>query len=170
MKSTSPNMVNSVDVTQTETEQENRTFPDKTLRVVVADDHPGFLKHLVSLLEAEFLVVATAQNGQVALERVTQSRPDVVVLDLEMPGLDGLATARELKNMPLPPAVVIYSLQNDLQIVEVARQAGAMGYVFKTCINQDLTDAVKSAARGEFFVSSHCERPVSEMEDTLVPV
>src|SRR5689334_5397544 len=120
-------------------EQEKKLkFPDKTVTIVVADDHPGFLSRLVSLLEAEFLVVAAADNGQVALERVRQYRPDVVVLDLEMPALDGIATTRELKKLSFAPAVVICSAERDPQIVEAARQAGAIAYVFKTCIEQDL--------------------------------
>ena len=148
----------------TETEQGNRKLP---LRVVVADDHPGMLNRLISILESEFLVVVAAENGQLALERVKEYRPDVVILDLEMPVLDGVATTRELKKLPFAPAVVICSVQNDPAIVEAAHQAGAMGYVFKTCINQDLIEAVKSAARGEYFVSSHCERSIRETEDAL---
>jgi DNA-binding NarL/FixJ family response regulator len=169
MKAKISNTVNSPEVTEAQTEQEPKVR-EKMLTVVVADDHPGFLKRLVSLLEAEFLVAAVAQNGQVALERVRQYRPDVVVLDLEMPTLDGIATTRELKKMSSPPAVVICSAQSDPQVVEGARQAGSLGYVFKACIYQDLVEAVKSAARGAPYLSSHCEQPVSEAEDALMCV
>ena len=136
-----------------------------TLRVLVADDHADFLNRLVSLLETEFPVVGVATNGQAALEGVKRHRPDVVVLDLEMPVLNGIETARKLKKLPFAPAIVICSANTDPEIVAAAREAGAMAYVFKRCMSQDLVDAVKSAASSQPFISSHCEDCICEMND-----
>lgn len=136
------------------------------LRVVVADDHHGAaLQQLISLLEAEFLVVATAKNGEAALECVRKHRPDVVVLDLEMPMLNGIETASRLGEMPSPPGVVICSSETDLEVVEFARQTGAIGYVFKANMARDLVEAVKSAWRGEPFVSPRWSGPLIGLED-----
>jgi two-component system response regulator DegU len=124
------------------------------LRVVVADDHPGFLDKLTLALELEFDVVATAVDGKSALECVRRCQPDVVVLDLEMPGLNGLDVTKELAKHPSSPAVVICSVEADPEIIEAARHAGALGYVFKKRIAKELVVAVKSVARGQSFVSA----------------
>jgi DNA-binding NarL/FixJ family response regulator len=76
-----------------------------------------------------------------------------VVLDLEMPEFNGIDVMRELTKHPSRPAVVICSIENDPEIVEAARQAGALGYVFKARVAKDLTAAVKSVASGQSFVS-----------------
>jgi two-component system, NarL family, response regulator NreC len=123
------------------------------LRIVVADDNTEFLQKSRSVLETEFEVVATAADGQLALESVRRCRPDVVVLDLGMPVLNGIEVTRELMKHHPHPAVVICSIENDPEIVEAAQQAGALGYVFKTRAEQDLVVAVKSVARGQSFVS-----------------
>jgi two-component system response regulator DegU len=123
------------------------------LRIVVADDNAAFLREFTRLLGTEFDVVATAADGKSALECIRRCQPDVVVLDLEMPGLNGIQITRELYDHPPSPAVVICSVENDLEIIEAARGAGALGYVVKARIGEDLVIAVKSAARGESFVS-----------------
>jgi DNA-binding NarL/FixJ family response regulator len=123
------------------------------LRIVVADDNTAFLAKIVSVLTTEFEVVATAADGRSALEYIRLYRPDVAVLDLEMPGLNGLEVTRELAESPLSAAVVICSVENEPETVEAARQAGALGYVFKARVAKDLIVAVKSAAEGQSFVS-----------------
>lgn len=123
------------------------------LRLVVADDNAAFVHEFVSILGTEFDVVATAADGKSALECVRRTRPDVVVLDLEMPVLNGIAVTKELTKHGPTPAIVICSVENDPEIIEAARQAGALGYVFKVRIAKDLIPAVNSAARGQSFVS-----------------
>lgn len=120
---------------------------------MVADDNPAILRELVSLLRMEFNVVCVAQNGQSALECVRNYRPDVVVLDLQMP-FSGLDVTRELRKVGASPAVVICSTENDPEIIEEVHQSGALGYVFKPQALQDLSVAVKAAASGESFTSS----------------
>jgi len=124
------------------------------LKVVVADDNPAVLRHLVRLLQTEFDVVSTAENGQSALECARRCRPDVIVLDLEMPFLNGIEVTRELRKLGPTPAVVICSVESHAEIVEATQQAGALGYVFKIYMHRDLITAVKSVARGAPFISS----------------
>src|SRR5215467_3982730 len=124
------------------------------LKVVVADDNPAVLRELVSLLEAEFDVVSTAENGQLAFEYARRNEPDIVVLDLEMPLLNGIEVTRKLRKLGRTPAVVICSVESDPEIIEAAQQAGALGYVFKARMTRDLISAVKCAADGKSFVSS----------------
>lgn len=124
------------------------------LKVVVAEDNPAVLRQLVSLLATEFEVVSTAENGNLALECSRRYEPDILVVDLEMPLLNGIEVTRELRKLGPTPAVVICSVESGEEVIEAAQQAGALGYVFKMQMDRDLVVAVKSAARGETFISS----------------
>ena len=123
------------------------------LSVVVVDDNASFLAKLVSILEVEFEVQGTAMDGRSAVEIIVKKQPDVVVLDLEMPGLNGIEVTRELSKDTPRPAVVICSVESDPELIEAAREAGALGYVFKARIRKDLVAAVKLVFRGQSFVS-----------------
>jgi two-component system nitrate/nitrite response regulator NarL len=123
------------------------------LRIVAADNNPIVLEKLVSILKIEFDVVKIAIDGKSSLDIILNYRPDVAVLDLEMPGLNGLEIARELMKINPRPAIVICSVEHDLDVVDAALKAGALGYVFKARAARDLNTAVKSAARGQSFVS-----------------
>jgi DNA-binding NarL/FixJ family response regulator len=123
------------------------------LRIVVADDNPEFLAEFVSILENEFEIIAIAKDGKSALDIILARHPDMAVLDLDMPGLNGIEVTRELAKSLPTVAVVLCSVECDPEIIEAARLAGARGYVFKIRIARDLVEAVKSAARGEFFCS-----------------
>jgi DNA-binding NarL/FixJ family response regulator len=129
-------------------------IPLKKLRVVIAEDNPEVLRQLVDLLANEFEIVGLAENGKSALECILQHRPDVVILDLQMPLLNGLEVTEELKKIKPIPAAVICSVQSDKEIIEAALRAGASCYVFKSRMAKDLEGAVRSAARRESFISS----------------
>jgi two-component system response regulator DegU len=123
------------------------------LRIVVADDSPSFLKKMISILEVEFDVVKAALDGLASLEIIRDCQPDVVVLDLDMPGLNGIEITRELMKQSPRPAIVICTVETDQEIVKAAQKTGALGYVFKSRAARDLNAAVKAAARGESFIS-----------------
>jgi len=123
------------------------------LRIIVADDNPAFLREFTSLLAAEFDVVATATDGNSALDLIRRYVPDLAVLDLGMPGLNGIEISRELAKSSSSPPVVICSVKTDPEVVEAARQAGAIAYVFKIRVQKDLILALKSAVQGRPFVS-----------------
>jgi two-component system response regulator DegU len=123
------------------------------LRIIVADDNAEFVRKFVSLLRTEFDVVATAADGKSALELIRLYQPDVAILDLEMPLLNGIAVTKELAKHPWCPPVVICSVETDPEVVEAARNAGALGYVLKTRIERDLILAVNAVACRQPFVS-----------------
>ena len=123
------------------------------LRVVLADDDPAFLEKFTSVLAGEFDIVATATDGKSALDAVLRVHPDVVVVDLGMPVLNGIQVANELRRSRASSAIVVCSVETDLEIVEAALQAGALGYVFKSRVEKDLVAAVHAAACGTSFVS-----------------
>ena len=123
------------------------------LRVVVANDNQSFLEKMVSILESEFEVVKTARDGNAALEHIIALQPNVVILDLEMPGRNAIVITGELMKYSPNTAVVICSLENDLEVVGAVLQAGALGFVFKANVARDLRSAIKSVAHGRSFVS-----------------
>jgi DNA-binding NarL/FixJ family response regulator len=125
------------------------------LRILVADDSVLFLRKMASVLETEFEIVATVADGQAAAESTLACHPDVVVLDLEMPFLNGIAVVRELAKQTPSPKAIICSVETDPEIVDASLEAGALGYVFKCRVEIDLVEAVKSVARGQRFVSPH---------------
>jgi DNA-binding NarL/FixJ family response regulator len=123
------------------------------LRILVADDNRKALYALVTALSLEFEVIATATNGRSALEEIRRLQPSVAILDLNMPELNGIEVTREIVRQCLSCAVVICSVENAPELIEAALAAGALGYVFKRRLNQDLSIAVKRAVQGESFIS-----------------
>jgi DNA-binding NarL/FixJ family response regulator len=124
------------------------------LRIIVADDNAKMLDQLVSLLGTEFDVVATAADGGSARECVQRYKPDVAVLDVVMPQINGIDLTKQLCMNGHSTQVVICSVENDPETIEAARNAGALGYVFKPRMARDLVSAVKSAAAGRPFTSA----------------
>jgi len=128
------------------------------LQIIVADDNNSMLCALVSALSSEFDVIATASDGRSALDSIQRLRPGVAVLDLNMPGLNGIEITREIARLHLTSRVVICSIENDPELIAAARRAGALGYVLKSRVNGDLLMAVKWASSGQPFVSvDHAE-------------
>ena len=123
------------------------------LRILVADDNRKALLALVTALSQEFDVIATADNGRSALDQISRLQPSVAVLDLNMPELNGIEVTREIARQHLSCAVVICSVAKAPELIEAALAAGALGYVCKRRLLQDLSIAVKHAAQGESFVS-----------------
>lgn len=122
-------------------------------RVVVADDNTKVLQAVVAVLSVEFDVVATASDGRSALNHIQRLHPEVAVLDLNMPELNGLEVTREIMRLHLESSVVICSVENDPELIATTQAAGALGYVLKPKLNQDLVIAVRYAASGQGFIS-----------------
>jgi CheY-like chemotaxis protein len=114
-------------------------------RILVADDNPAFLRTLTTTLETEFEVLATATCGLCALEAIHRHKPDLVLLDLNLPRLNGIDIARDLAKHYANVPVVICSVETDSDVIEAAREVGVSAYVFKQRIAQDLMMAIKSA-------------------------
>ena len=132
----------------------------------MADDSPPFLQKLISLLTVEFDVVATAVDGKTALDLIRRYQPDLVVLDLHMPALNGIEIARELAKNPPSPTIVMCSTETDPEIVEAAREAGAVEYVFKARIETDLVLAVKSAVQDGPTVILAAQEPLRSLRSS----
>ena len=121
-----------------------------TVRVLVVDDHIMVRKGLVHLLStADGLeVVGEAANGREAVNQVASLRPDVVLMDLQMPEVDGVSATREISALGLSQVLVLTSFSDTERIV-AALDAGAVGYMLKDAEPDDLIEAVRSVARGD---------------------
>lgn len=124
------------------------------IRIVVADDNERMLAALISTLSLDFEVVGTAMDGRSALERIESLRPAVAVLDLNMPELNGIEVTKAMMRKNITSSAVICSVESELELIQAAQRAGALGYVLKPLLHKDLVHAVKLASCGERFVSS----------------
>ncbi len=124
------------------------TEQDRPITVLVADDHPLWLSALERDLVAQGLqVVATASDGPATVRRVRATRPDVLVLDLNLPGMRGDEVCRALGDVPT--RVLILSASGEQHDVLAAIKAGATGYLVKSASAAEIVDAVRATARGE---------------------
>jgi DNA-binding NarL/FixJ family response regulator len=124
------------------------------VRVVVVDDHDLFRTGLKSLLEEQGVnVVGEAPNGQTAIRLASELAPDVVVMDLNMPGLTGVETTRKLSGVAPLTRVVVLTISADDEDVMDAVMAGACGYLLKDSSIQDLIVGIRAAAAGESLIS-----------------
>lgn len=133
------------------------------LKVVIADDHPLILQALATTLEGEGIeVVAQAADGEAAWQAVSKWRPDVVVLDLKMPGRNGVEVARAVKHAGLPTRVVLLSYFLESYLAERAAEFGVHGYLLKENPPEVILHAVREVAAGETVIDARIERTVAE--------
>lgn len=127
---------------------------DVRIRVVVADDHPVVRGMVRSALQQHphFEVVGEAEDGAEAIEEVKRVRPDVVVLNVTMPRVNGFEAAREIRKQIPKTAIVILSSHADKYFVEEAKKIGVRAYVPKSKIGQALVGALEAAVKGEDFI------------------
>jgi DNA-binding NarL/FixJ family response regulator len=121
------------------------------IRVLIADDHPVVRSGITGMLKPDpgFEVVGQAASGQEAVDVSLREHPDVVLMDLQMPGLDGAAATAQIKaRRPQTQVVVLTTYGTDADIVR-AIDAGAVGYLLKDAPHEEITRAVRAAARGE---------------------
>jgi DNA-binding NarL/FixJ family response regulator len=121
--------------------------------VLLADDQPEMRETVIRLLEGEFHVVGAVENGKRVLELAPSLSPDILVLDICMPVLGGIEAASRLKESGSTTRVIFLTVHEDIDFVEAARSAGALGYVLKPFLATDLVPAIRKALQGKAFVS-----------------
>jgi len=134
-----------------------------TTQVLLADDHELVRQGLKLLLEREgFRVVGEASDGQKAVQMVSQAHPDVAVLDIGMPILNGLDAAREIQKVSHKTKTILLTRHDEEQYVTAALRAGVKGYVLKDQAAKDLVFAIQQVSRGEIYLSPSIVRTVAE--------
>ncbi len=122
-------------------------------RVLLADDHTLLLGAFEKLLEPDFTVVGAVSDGRALLAAAAQLKPDVIVLDIAMPLLNGLDAARQLKKTMPAIKLIFLTMNEDPNVANEAFRAGASGYLLKTSAASELTKAIKEALCGRAYVT-----------------
>jgi DNA-binding NarL/FixJ family response regulator len=123
------------------------------IRVVLADDHPEMVAKVRRTIGEEFEIVGTVADGNQAVNAVLTLDPDVLVLDISMPIMDGISAAKQLQAVNCRAKIVFLTIHNDHDYVAAAISAGALGYVTKGRLSYDLAIAIHEVLRGHPFVS-----------------
>jgi DNA-binding NarL/FixJ family response regulator len=129
---------------------------EKEVRILVADDHAIVRKGLRAAIEEDpsMQVVGEAGDGQSALAMISQLCPDIAVLDIDMPKLDGLGVARELRRQGLETSILFLTLHTDEDLFRAAIELGCRGYLLKDSATQEIVTSLRSVMAGQMFISS----------------
>lgn len=127
----------------------------KDINILIADDHPVLRKGLIAVFADHpgFTVVGEADNGEKAIEAAVRLKPDVILMDVSMPGLNGIEAARRILERHTGIRVIMLSMHQNTQYALEAFQAGACGYVLKGADSEELIEAVEKAVAGKRYVS-----------------
>lgn len=141
-------------------------------RVMVVDDHEVLRSGLRFMLrnQPDMDIVAEASDGETAMETVEAAHPDVVLLDIRMPGIDGLETLRRLQARWPDLPVVVLSMYDDPEYVDDALRCGASGYLLKTVTAEELARAVRAVCAGGGYLQAEVTRPILSRFARLRPV
>jgi DNA-binding NarL/FixJ family response regulator len=129
--------------------------PDKKLRILIADDHELVRRGIRGLLHAQraWKVAGEAANGREAVEKAKKLRPDVIILDIGMPNLDGLEATRQIREAAPNTEILILTMHESNQMVRRVLEAGARGYVLKSDLAGHLVKAVKGVSKGKVYLT-----------------
>ncbi len=128
---------------------------ENKIRILIADDHPVFRVGLRRIIESQpdFEVVSEASDGESALELIEKVRPSIVVLDISMPKLDGLALARRLVALNPPVEVILVTMYREKKLFKQALEVGVKGYVLKDSAVTDIVSCIRAVAAGQNYAS-----------------
>lgn len=126
------------------------------IKLIIADDHHIFRKGILSIVSEDdgIEITGEAANGDDALKLIEEKKPDIAILDIDMPGLSGLDVARKVKSEKLPVKIVILTIHKDKEYFDEALELDIKAYVLKESIANDLIDCIKRVAAGEYYISS----------------
>lgn len=138
-----------------------------SIKIILADDHPLTREGIKGYLakDPDFEIVGEYADGESAWKGIKQLCPQVALLDIRMPGLDGVALARKIKESGLPVASLMLTSYDAQQYVMASLRAGARGYVLKTVSMETLARAVNIVARGGFYIDSEVSNTVEDGND-----
>lgn len=125
------------------------------IKIIIADDHHIFRKGILSIAgeDESIEVIAEASNGQEAIELIEKLKPDVAILDIDMPLLSGLDVARKLKGENIKTRMVILTIHKDKEYFDEALELDIKAYILKESIANDLIDCIKQVAAGGYYIS-----------------
>lgn len=124
-------------------------------RIVIADDHSIFRNGLRAIIESEkgLMVVAEAANGEEALSKIEELKPDVAILDVDMPRMDGFQVVRELRRRKIPVGCIFLTIHSEEDVFNEALNLGVKGYVLKDSSSTDIVNAIHALREGHHYIS-----------------
>ena len=131
------------------------------IRVLIAEDHLLVRAGIRALFEkaGDIHILGEASNGQEAIDLARDLKPDVLIMDIMMPRMNGIQAAEQIQDLKLPLNILLLSMYSDAGFVHKALQCGVKGYVLKSSVSDELLWAVRAVANGQTFLSS----PISEI-------
>jgi len=128
----------------------------REISIIIADDHPIVRKGLREIIEADsrLKVLAEADDGEEAVALVEKLKPEIVVLDVDMPRLDGFGAVRELQKRKIPVKIVFLTIHRKEDILHAAMDLGVSGYILKDSAIFEIVNGIKAVAAGEYFVTA----------------
>ena len=134
----------------------------KKRRILLADDHKFITESLKSILEPTYEIVGIVEDGQMLIKEAARLLPDVLIVDISMPKLNGLEAVRQLKKEGIDSKVVFLTMHPDVMYASNALEAGALGYVLKHSAHSELKQAVENVLHGKIFIT---EKIAKELEN-----
>lgn len=125
----------------------------KRIRLLIADDHVMFAQGLESLLHDEFDLIGTARNGEELVEATLRLEPDVILVDISMPVLNGFDAVRYIRERGTQAKIIFLTMHDDATLLSEAFRCGASGYILKQAAGEELVNAIREVARGNNYVS-----------------
>lgn len=123
------------------------------IRLLLADDHVMFAEGLQSLLRDEFDLLGTAGDGRELVEATLELNPDVILVDISMPVLNGFDAVRELRKRGSQAKIIFLTMHNDAMLLAEAFRCGGSGYILKQAAGEELVNAIREVAQGNNFIS-----------------
>jgi DNA-binding NarL/FixJ family response regulator len=142
----------------------------KRTKILIADDHCLVIDGLRGLLEPEYEVVGSVNDGRAVLPNVQNLKPDVIIIDISMPLLNGLDCARQLREAGCTAKILILTMHPDATLAQEALAAGASGYLLKSSPGSELKGALKEILRGRTYLSPAVTRDVLEIMGRMTSV
>jgi DNA-binding NarL/FixJ family response regulator len=135
--------------------------------ILIADDHKMFAQGLAGLLEDEFELVGMVDNGQALIDEVDRLEPDLILVDISMPVLNGLDAVRRLTQKHAAARVVFLTMHSDTRLLREAFQCGGVGYVLKQSAGEELLFALRQVMAGRKYISPTIEKEKERESQTL---
>jgi DNA-binding NarL/FixJ family response regulator len=133
-------------------------------RVLLGDDHTLVLEGFRRILETEFDVVGTAEDGKTLVREAARLNPDVILVDISLPVLNGIEAARRIKQRQPAAKIVFLTMHSDLTYLRDALRLGASGYVLKTSAGKELVNAVRAVLAGKNYVTPELTKAISDSQ------